>query len=198
MAAKRVSRSILRYPKPSTTSSAESNEIEELFKARAHEIVRLYENEWISAFVISTELVEDKNWREKARAWVSGQGITNQGRVRSDNLAPRQCDSLLFRSNQEIHLYRALRGAGVAMAPLPVFVRGGETYRRLEVDFLLIKGGVAMVVEIDGDTVHRETPQEAHERLTMLGHEGVHIERVKAQECQTPELARGCAAKIWR
>lgn len=171
-------------------------EIEGLFKTRAQEIERLYDREWITAFVISTELVNDNKWREKAKSWVSGQGVTNQGRVRSDNLAPRQCDGLLFRSNPEIHLYRAFRKVGVPTAPLPVFVRGGETYRRIEVDFLIIKGGVTMIVEVDGDTVHRETPHEAHERLTMLAHEGVHVERVNACECETPELAAKCAAKI--
>jgi very-short-patch-repair endonuclease len=53
-----------------------------------------------------------------------------------------------------------------------------------------------MVVEVDGDTVHNETPAEAHARTTMLIHEGVHIERVKASECETQELANSCAKKI--
>ncbi len=171
-------------------------ELETKFREKVREITRLYENEWIAGFVFSTELVNDPQWRERAKAWVAGTGVTNQARVRSDNLAPRTCDGLLFRSHEEIHLYRALRSKGVAMAPLPVFVRGGETYRRIEPDFVLIKGGVIMVVEVDGDTVHRESPQEAGERLTMLTHEGVHVERVKANECRDKERAAECAVRL--
>lgn len=37
---------------------------------------------------------------------------------------------------------------------------------------------------------------EAHARTTMLAHEGVHIERVKASECETQELANACGKKI--
>jgi len=170
--------------------------IEQLFQERVKEIARLYEREWISTFVITTELEHDPQWREKAKAFVSGQGITNQGRVRSDNLAPRICDGLLFRSEPEIQLYRALRSAAVAVAPLPVFIRGGQTYRRIEVDFLIIKDGITLVVEVDGDTVHRESPREAHERLTMLTHEGVNVERVSATDCDSPERARACAQRI--
>jgi hypothetical protein len=32
----------------------------------------------------------------------------------------------------------------------------------------------------------------------MLTLEGVHVERVNAKECETAELAKGCAAKILR
>jgi len=53
-----------------------------------------------------------------------------------------------------------------------------------------------MIVEVDGDTVHRESPQEAHDRTTVLLHEGAHIERVNAKECETPEKAKICASKI--
>ncbi|MEP7357015.1 MAG: hypothetical protein ABI847_07230, partial [Anaerolineales bacterium] len=56
--------------------------------------------------------------------------------------------------------------------------------------------GILLVVEIDGDTVHHETPVEAHNRTTMLAHEGVQIERVRASECETQELADICARKI--
>jgi hypothetical protein len=143
-------------------------------------------------------LNDDAEWREKSKAWVAGQGVTNQGRVRSDNIAPRVCDGLLFRSLPEIHLYRALRKRGVSFAPLPVFVRGGETYRRIEPDFVILKDGIIVIVEVDGDTVHRETPLDAHNRTTMLVHEGAHVERVNAKECDTPEKAAECAAKILR
>ncbi len=138
----------------------------------------------------------DKDWRDKAKAWVAGEGISNQGRVRSDNIASRTCDGLLFRSQPEINLYRAFKKRGISFAPLPVFIQGGETYKRIEPDFVILRNGIVMVVEVDGDTVHHETPAEAHVRTTMLAHEGAHIERVKANDCSTPELAEQCAEKI--
>ncbi len=174
----------------------EQDKIEDSFKERAAEIVRLYESEHIAHFVISTELQEDPQWREKAKAWVSGQGITNQGRARSDNIAPRICDGLLFRSQAEIYLYKAFKSMGISFAPLPVFVRGGEHYKRIEPDFVILKDGVVMVVEVDGDTVHKETPAEAHDRTTMLAHEGAHVERVNASECGSPEKAKECAKRL--
>jgi hypothetical protein len=141
-------------------------------------------------------ITPDNQWREKAIAWLHGEGINNQGRVRSDNIAPRACDGLLFRSTPEINLYRALKSRGVSFAPLPVFVRGGENYRRIEPDFIIIRDGSMMAVEVDGDTVHTETPVEAHNRTTMLAHEGVHVERVSASECDTADRARVCADRL--
>ena len=55
---------------------------------------------------------------------------------------------------------------------------------------------MAMVIEVDGDTVHTETPAEAHLRTSMLAHEGVHVERVSAHECDSLELARECAKRL--
>lgn len=141
-------------------------------------------------------ITPDNQWREKAIAWLHGEGINNQGRVRSDNIASRECDGLRFRSAPEINLYRALKSRGVSFAPLPVFVRGGENYRRIEPDFIIIRDGSMMAVEVDGDTVHTETPVEAHNRTTMLAHEGVHVERVSASECDTPERTRVCADRL--
>jgi hypothetical protein len=172
------------------------NDIEILLNEKAKNLTRLYPNEFIEAFIISTELVDDAGWRDRAKLWVSGKGVSNQGRARSDNVAPLMVDGLLFRSHPEIHLYRALKTLGVTFAPLPVFVRGGQTYRRLEPDFVILKDGILMILEVDGDTVHQETPQEAHDRLTMLQHEGAHIERVNAKECDTPEKAKACATTI--
>jgi very-short-patch-repair endonuclease len=136
------------------------------------------------------------NWREQVLAWLHGEDMTNQGRVRSDNIAARQYDGLLFRSQQEINLYRALKSAGISFAPLPVFVRGGKDSRRIEPDFIVVKGGMVAVIEVDGDTVHQESPVEAHARTTMLVHEGAHVERVKASDCDTPEKAKECAERI--
>ena len=151
---------------------------------------------WIHTIRISPEFLEDPNWQEKAKAWLAGSNITNQGRVRSDNIASRSCDGLLFRSQPEIFLYQALKSLGVSFAPLPVFVRGGAEYKRIEPDFIIIKDGIVMIVEVDGDTVHQETPAEAHARTTMLVHEGVHVERIRASECDTLENAKKCALNL--
>jgi hypothetical protein len=131
-----------------------------------------------------------------ALSFVATEGISNQGRARSDNIAPLECDGLLFRSQPEIHLYRAFKALGVTFAPLPVFIRGGETYRRIEPDFVLYMGGSLMIVEIDGDGIHQETPLEAHKRTAMFAHEGAYIERVDATECDSPEKARECASRL--
>jgi very-short-patch-repair endonuclease len=82
------------------------------------------------------------------------------------------------------------------MAPLPVFVRGGPKYQRLEPDFLLLHKGVVMVVEVDGATVHRESPAEAHERVQGMQHAGVRVERVRAADCETPSKAAQCADRL--
>jgi len=47
---------------------------------------------------------------------------------------------------------------------LEVFIRGGDSYRRIEPDFFIVRDGFSMGVEVDGDTVHTETPEEAHAR----------------------------------
>lgn len=171
-------------------------EVEAAMAEKAQELCRIYPNEYLDTVQISPEIKADSNWRDKARKWLLGDGVSNQGRVRSDNVAPRTRDGLLFRSEPEINLYMALKALGVSFAPLPVFIQGGKEYRRIEPDFMVVKDGIMMAVEVDGDTVHQETPAEAHARTTMLAHEGVFIERVKASECENIELARKCASKL--
>ena len=150
----------------------------------------------ISAIKLRPAVVDDPEWRAKAQAWLYGKGVNNQGRVRSDNVAPLSADGLLFRSRQEINLYRALKSKGVSFAPLPVFVRGGNEYQRLEPDFVVVYQGVIAVVEVDGDTVHIESPAEAHARTSALQHEGIVIERIRAAECETLSLANEAADKL--
>jgi hypothetical protein len=153
-------------------------------------------NDHIANVIISPQAMEDKDWRDKAKAWLAGNGVSNQGRVRSDNIAQRACDGLLFRSQPEINLYKALKSSGVSFAPLPVFVKGGDTYRRIEPDFVVIKDGIVLIIEVDGDTVHQETPAEAHNRTTMLVYEGAHVERIRASDCDTPEKATLSAKRL--
>lgn len=134
-------------------------------------------------------------WREDVRDYLTGRGVNNQGRVRSSNIAARRSDDLLFRSQPEIHLYAALKKLPLTFAPLPVFVRNN---RRLEPDFVLLKDGVVMVVEIDGPATHKESPVEAHARLRPLDYEGARIERVSADECDDPQKAEECATKLMK
>ncbi|MGP0002365.1 MAG: hypothetical protein ACLPKW_32165 [Acetobacteraceae bacterium] len=171
-------------------------DLENSLLATATDVTRQFLGEYIAHVLIAPSPIAIDNWRAHSLAWLTGQGITNQGRVRSDNIATRQCDGLLFRSEPEIHLYRALKAAGITFAPLPVFVRGGRNYRRIEPDFVVVHEGVVMVVEVDGDTVHHETPAEAHDRTAMLMHEGVHVERVRVADCETPTAASACARHI--
>lgn len=155
-----------------------------------------HDDEVIDRVHVMPALGAADGWRAGAKAWLRGEGITNQGRVRSDNIAARQHDGLLFRSQPEVHLYDALKARGVYFAPLAVFVRGGQRYQRLEPDFVVLYKGVVMVIEVDGATVHRETPAEAHARTEGLAREGVRVERVQASECETPAVAGRCAERM--
>lgn len=109
-----------------------SNDVEtceQTIGEKAGLISRSYSEEGIRYVSISPLVEEGGNWRDKAKKWLAGDGVTNQGRVRSDNIPSKTTDGLLFRSQNEIYFYRALKSLGVSFAPLPVFVRGGETYR---------------------------------------------------------------------
>jgi hypothetical protein len=178
--------------------SAEIASISAEIREKLETFLNRYDGTWIGGIAISPQLIESENWKEDAREWLSGKGITNQGRVRSNNIASRECDGLLFRSNPEIHIYRALKSKGIAFAPLPVFLKGGQEYSRIEPDFLLIKDGVVLCIEIDGDTVHTETPAEANARTRILSNEGVVVERFSSTRCETPEDAEKLATEILR
>lgn len=122
------------------------------------------------------------DWRGDAVRYLKGEGLTNQGRVRSDNIASKQHRGLLFRSNAEIMLFEAMSRAQLAVSPLPVFIRIGKTYNRIEPDFLVVYKGLTFVVEVDGDTYHKELPAEADKRLVPLTYEGVEVRRVRASD----------------
>jgi hypothetical protein len=155
--------------------------------------LRMEDGDWLGSVVFDLLVTPAAGWREDAVAFLRGEGINNQGRVRSDNLPSRQEDGLLFRSVPEIHVYKALKSLGVVtFAPLPVFLRGdresGRT-RRIEPDFIIYREGAVMLLEVDGDTVHHETPAEADRRTTMFGDEGAFIRHVRAEDCDTPDKA---------
>jgi hypothetical protein len=171
-------------------------EIEKRLREMLQPIIDVHQGYGTSGVSIIPSEKAPSNWRELAVAWLNGEGTNNQGRVRSDNIAARECDGLLFRSQPEINLYQALKAAGVSFAPLPVFIRGGKEYKRIEPDFIVLKDGMTVVIEVDGDTVHQESPAEAHARTTMLVHEGAHVERVRAAECDTTQKAKECADRV--
>lgn len=144
----------------------------------------------LSSVVIAPKVGEAaQGWREEAMRYVKGEGVTNQGRVRSDNIASQQHQGLLFRSQAEVTLFKALVKAKLAVAPLPVFVRVGNSYNRLEPDFVIVYKGLTFVVEVDGDTYHRELPAEADKRLVPLTYEGVEVRRIRAAELLSDEQA---------
>jgi hypothetical protein len=151
---------------------------------------------WVETTWIVVDVPPRENWKQHAKGWLLGKGVNNQGRVRSDSLPSREVDGLLFRSNPEVLLYQALKPLGVAFAPLPVFLRGGSSYQRLEPDFVVLQQGAMMVVEVDGDGMHPETPAEADKRTHIFKHEGALIERVNASDCDTPEKATACAKQL--
>ena len=174
----------------------ERTQVETALKTTLEEFFRPFESDQLDCVLVVPSSVNRQNWREAAQHWLSGQGITNQGRVRSDNIASLERDGLLFRSQPEILFYLALKASGVTFAPLAVFIRGGEEYARFEPDFLVIKDRGILVIEIDGDTYHRETPADAGIRLRPLTYEGAHIERVKASECLTETTAKACVKRV--
>lgn len=47
---------------------------------------------------IVPDLHVEPDWREQAKAYLRGEGVTNQGRVRSDNIAGKLHDGLLLSS----------------------------------------------------------------------------------------------------
>ena len=170
---------------------------EEKILERVQLLLRPYQDDTrVDQVCITPVLRTDKNWRNKIRALPVGAGVSNQGRVRSDNIPPLTWEGLHFRSQPEIYLYQALKALEVPFAPLPVFIKGGKEYKRIEPDFVILKDRIVMVVEVDGGTTHRETPVKAHIRTKMLVHEGAHVERVEASECETLELATDCAKKL--
>lgn len=171
-------------------TATEIAEVEESLLDVGRTLFSSVESDGLSAVKLCpTVLPAPDGWRAEAQAFVRGEGITNQGRVRSDNIATKQHRGLLFRSQAEVTLFGAMTRARLAVAPLPVFVRIGNNYHRLEPDFVVIYKGLTFVVEVDGDTFHRETPADADKRLIPLTHEGVEVRRIRAAEVATDALA---------
>jgi len=126
----------------------------------------------------------------------SEQPVSNQGRVRSDNLPSYTMDGLLFRSKPEMFLYAELRRHNVSFAPLPVFLRGGCNRKRIEPDFVFLKDGIVLIVEVDGINTHRESPVEASERLEFIEVEGARALRIPADASSGADWAKQAASTI--
>lgn len=176
--------------------SSELDAVSKAIEEKLGTFMHRYHQTGYDGIVISPQLHESESWQQDARDWLAGKGITNQGRVRSNNIASRECDGLLFRSVPEINIYKALKSQGVAFAPLPVFLKGGREYLRIEPDFIIVKDGIILCLEIDGDTVHKETPAEANARTRILSNEGAIVERYPASRCNTLEKAKDLAEEI--
>lgn len=187
---------ILTIPAEAFFELLKREEIETRIAAALNVAVNAFSDRDLFTVSIACALENDPDWRAKTAVHLTGRGITNQGRVRSANVAARQHDGLHFRSQPEIHVYNALKRAGVPFAPLAVVLRGGLQYRRIEPDFVLFKDGQVMIVEVDGDLHHTERPAAAHARLKFLLDEGAKLERISADECDTPEKAKEAVDRV--
>ncbi len=141
--------------------------------------------------------VDAEAWKAEAIERMVGSGVTNQGRVRSDNLASLEFAGLRFRSQAEVNLFRAFQTLNVLVSPLPVFVRGTGRGSRFEPDFVVVVPPRIIVVEVDGP-MHHESPVDAHERLAELVRSGIHVERVRADECRSLASAGATAKRLLR
>ncbi|SEN37240.1 hypothetical protein SAMN05444354_1462 [Stigmatella aurantiaca] len=145
----------------------------------------------IAGFSLSAAVEEHRDWQQAARGILRGQGISNQGRVRSDNPAMLEHDGLFFRSRPEVNFYEACKEASLVCAPLPVFLRpGGTAPFRIEPDMLILRNKMVIQVEIDGRSFHQERAVEAQARTLAMHREGVEVFHIDAADCATIEKAR--------
>jgi hypothetical protein len=80
--------------------------------------------------------------------------------------------------------------------PLPLALfRAGEKLRRLEPDLVVFYRGRWVLLEIDGPP-HTETPADAQARLERLRNEGVTVERVRWQDCDSDAKAMRAAKDL--
>ena len=63
-------------------------------------LMRRYPEILLRSIVICPKYVTDPYWRTKAKAWLRGEGVNNQGRVRSDNIAPYTKDFAALDDNE--------------------------------------------------------------------------------------------------
>jgi hypothetical protein len=65
---------------------SEVKQIEESIELKLSAFSHRYPDSWMRV-KLGPLLVESETWQDDARQWLSGEGISNQGRVRSSNIA---------------------------------------------------------------------------------------------------------------
>lgn len=181
--------------------TTEREEIESQIYSAVNDTLRGYEHSTdegefeFSEVVIKIKHITDPDWKERTKATLSGVGLTNQGRVRSDSIAPIVHQGLLFRSPAETRLFDALKEEGLLFAPLPVFIKSSSG-NRIEPDFVVIDEGIILLVEVDGATYHTETPLAAQRRLEEFTNAGVAHIRIDANDCNSKPSCDGVVRKI--
>jgi hypothetical protein len=121
--------------------------------------------------------------------------VNNQGRGHSFHLPAIGYQGLRFRSRSEVYLFKALQARGALVAPLPVFLKANAARKRVEPDFVVIKDGIVLVVEVDGAS-HEERPVDAYDRLVAFEEEGCYVRRVDAADCNSDAQAEKVADRI--
>jgi hypothetical protein len=146
----------------------------------------------VAVIEISFAAVDEKDpkWRERGREALTGAGINNQGRVRSDNIPRHDHFGLRFRSKSEINMFKALEELGYPFSPLPVVIQDDNLYPRIEPDFVVFTPKKVIIIEVDGDYYHNnKTALEEQNRLDALISTGAQVFRIDAYECRTKDGA---------
>jgi len=65
----------------------ELENLQESIAVKMQLVLRPYQQDVLREVIITPLLSADEGWQEKARSWLAGDNISNQGRVRSDNVA---------------------------------------------------------------------------------------------------------------
>lgn len=90
---------------------AEREELEGEIRSAANEVTADFEDR-VTEVKILPAIEAHPEWRTDAKAFASGNGgVSNQGRVRSDNPAWKSHDGLFFRSQAEVNFYEACKQA---------------------------------------------------------------------------------------
>lgn len=61
----------------------ELDEISDKINSHIDKYMHMYEKTWLSKTIISPQLTRKDDWQHNANLWISGDGVNNQGRVRS-------------------------------------------------------------------------------------------------------------------
>jgi hypothetical protein len=166
--------------------------IERRLLGYAGNVVIPEQSRYLRAVRLGLKFEKNDGWRYDASMWLIAQAITNQGRVRSNNVAPLEFEGLKFRSYTETIVYRELKRRGHPVAPLPVVIQGGETYERREPDFLIIYRGRVIIIE-----VHGPLSDASDERLAYLARAGAIIHHLAVDRCSDTAAAKTAIDEVF-